>query len=702
MNVFGRKALSALLALPLLGAAPGAPPAGVNKLGFHYDRQHSGWNARELALTPEAVAGGRFGPLWQSPQLDNFGDIPPRLFASPLYVHAIEMAGGADKGRSFAVVYAVTTTGYAYAINASPTAAPAPGSILWRARLTAKPCDDGASGNLATPVIDLDAHRLYVTSCDTDKAWQVHVLDLRDGHETPGWPVALDAETLNQPGINRNPGNVFSATRTIIQRGALNLSADGARLYIPIGPDSAGWLVVIDTQRARVASAFSSTARTEEDQGGMWASGGPSIDAEGRIYIATGSKFLARDRKGVAGIFPDSAHDWGQSVLQFRDDRDAGLVLTAIYSPFNYCQGGAADIDLGSSGTVAIDLPATASATPHLLALGGKQGNLYLLDRDRLPGGIIKRHACSTDPDTDGSLLAPDPQPQFGLRGPLNLFGPYSDYVSMLDQAKSRSTPAYYRDAEGRTYIFATGSAKTGDDFATSVPPGLARVAVVAAPGRPAYLAIDALELTQTFGNPGSPVVSSAGGSGAIVWVLDPNAPRTAPLYGELAPKPELYAFDAKSLKLLWKSTPGELHTSGKYNEPAVADGLVLVGTDRIQAFGLGTHAARTTLASSAARTAHPAALPRPAKPAPAGPARAAKTGASSDPVAAGRTLFQARCAACHMSRQPGTPSRADLAKFSHGQIVDILLHGPMRPMATGLSKQDVDKLATFLTAGRR
>lgn len=697
MNVFGCKALAALLALPLLGAAP----AGVNKLGFHYDRQHSGWNAREFALTPEAVAGGRFGPLWQSPQLDGFGDIPPRLFASPLYVHAIEMTDGAYKGRSLAIVYAATTTGYTYAINASSTIAPASGAILWRARLTAKPCDDGMSGNLATPVIDLDAHRLYVTSCDTDKAWQVHALDLRDGHEMPGWPVALDAATLNQPGINRNPGHVFSATRTIIQRGALNLSADNARLYIPIGPDSAGWLVVVDTRHARVASAFSSTARTEEDQGGMWASGGPSIDAEGRIYIATGSKFLARDRKGVAGIFPDSAHDWGQSVLQFRDDRDAGLVLTATYSPFNYCQGAAADIDLGSSGTVAIDLPATASTTPHLLALGGKQGNLYLLDRDHLPGGVVKRHACSTDPDTDGSLLAPDPQPQFGLRGPLNLFGPYSDYVSMLDQAKSRSTPAYYRDAEGKIYIFATGSAKTGDDFATSVPPGLARVALVAAPGQPAYLAVDTLEKTQTFGNPGSPVVSSAGGSDAIVWVLDPNAPRTTPLYGELAPKPVLYAFDARSLKLLWKSAPGELHTSGKYNEPAVIDGLALVGTDRIEAFGLNARAARVAPISSAARTALPAAAHRPAKPESVGPKRAAKSSASSDPVAAGRTIFQARCAACHMSRQPGTPSRADLAQFSQAQIVDILLHGPMRPMAAGLSKEAVNNIAKFIVSAR-
>ncbi|MBS0479636.1 MAG: c-type cytochrome [Proteobacteria bacterium] len=685
----------AMLSMLSIAALATASPAKVDKPLFHNDRQRSGWNAQETVLTPQAVATGNFGPIWQSPQFDSFGDVPPRLFASLLYLGSVAMPAGPFAGKTLALAYAVTSTGYAYAVAASPVAAPAPGTIIWRAQLTAKPCDGGTSGNLATPAIDRAANRLYVTSCDDDKKWQVHALDIRDGKEAAGWPLTLDAAALNAPGINRNSGNQFSDTRTIIQRGALNLSADNARLYIPIGPDSAGWLVVVDTRLSRVASAFSSTAKTEEDQGGMWASGGASVDGEGRVYIATGSKFLARARKGVAGIYPDSEHDWGQSLLQFRDDREAGLTLVATYSPFNYCQAGAADIDLGSSGTAVIDLPADASGTPHLLTVGGKQGNLYLLDRDRLPGGTTKRHACSTDPDTDGSLLAPDPQPQFGLRGPLNLFGPYSDYVSMLDQAKSRSTPAWYRDAAGKTFIFATGSAKTGDDFSTSAPPGLARVAVVAAPGQPAFLQVDALEKTQIFENAGSPVVSSAGGAGAIVWVLDPHAPRTAPLYGAQAPKPVLYAFDAATLKLLWKSRQGELFTSGKYNEPAVVDGMALVGTDRVQAFGLRPGPRRAAAVVAPVKRAT-AGAPAPVRLNAAPPQ--AKPATGDQAIAAGRTIFQARCNACHGSRQPGTPSRADLAKLSQAQIVEILLHGPMRPMAAGLSKDDVGNVAKFLS----
>ena len=264
----------------------------------------------------------------------------------------------------------------------------------------------------------------------------------------------------------------------------------------------------------------------------------------------------------------------------------------------------------------------------------------------------------------------------------------------MLDQAKSRSTPAIYRDATGRYFVFAAGSAKAGDDFSTSVPPGLARVALVAEAGKPAFLRIDRMEKTQRFENPGSPIVSSAGGEGAIVWVLDSNAPRSAPLYGDQAPKPMLYAFDAETLKLLWKSAPGVLRTSGKYNEPAVVDGMVLVGTDRLQAFTLGAGTpSRIARALRAPRT-RPATVDHPASVA----ARPAKS--AGDPVAAGQAIFQARCAGCHASRQPGTPSRADIARLSQAQITEILQHGPMRPMAAGLSPADIAHVARFLTTG--
>ena len=53
-------------------------------LTAHADRQSTGWFSHERKLTPATLASGRFGKLWESPELDGFGKYPARLYASPL------------------------------------------------------------------------------------------------------------------------------------------------------------------------------------------------------------------------------------------------------------------------------------------------------------------------------------------------------------------------------------------------------------------------------------------------------------------------------------------------------------------------------------------------------------------------------------------------------------------------------------------
>ncbi len=202
----------------------------------------------------------------------------------------------------------------------------------------------------------------------------------------------------------------------------------------------------------------------------------------------------------------------------------------------------------------------------------------------------------------------------------------------------------------------------------------------------------DATQREVVFQNPGSPVVSSRGGGDAIVWVLDANRPRSAPLYGESAPQPVLYAFDAQTLALLWRSAPGELATSGKYNEPLVADGMVIVGTDRLQAFGLRDARRRpdalATLpaARSAAAAAASAGAPTPGT-------------TAAPPDACGRLLYEARCAACHEQQRSDMPSRAALSARERAFIVDKLRFGSMQPQALGLTDADLESIARYLTA---
>ncbi len=308
---------------------------------------------------------------------------------------------------------------------------------------------------------------------------------------------------------------------------------------------------------------------------GMWGSGGPALDADGRVYMTTGNS--PGDSGPAAGL-------WGNSLLAWTPP----LALAGAYTPFNYCGLDRGDMDLGGSTPLVLpDLDSATTATPRLVAFGGKQGTVYLLDRDRLPGRLDRRPPCGTDAAADRSLLPPGPQPQFGRRGPLSVFGPYTETHARLDHARMRSTPAYFRDATGAHYLFVTGAAKAAPASPAPVPPGLARLRVVTAPGAPAYLAVDAVEGRTTLWNPGSPVVTSAGPHDAVVWVLDSNQPRTAALAGPGAARPVLYAFDAATLRLLWRSAPEALDVGGKYSAPTVARGRVFVGTDRIQAFGL-------------------------------------------------------------------------------------------------------------------
>ena len=582
-------AVSVIPAGPALAAGP-ASRQGPDHLTYHGTPQRTGWYDDERRLRPRTVGSTRFGLLWESPQLDPASGAPPRLFASPLYVERVPVAGDAAVAGLRPVVYVASTTGYAYAINAFRSRGVAPGTILWRTRLTEAPCSRGTQGVLSTPVIDRDAQTIFIVACDSALAWRVHALDLRDGRERTGWPLPLDAAAINRPGVNANGANRFPAGVANLQRGALNLSPDRSRLYVTFGGEPvSGWLLAIDTRRPRVASAFSMTATTEEGVGGLWGSGGASVDARGDVYVASGSSVVnALAGKGIAGVFPDSDGNWGQSIVRLALDADAGFRLVGSYTPWNYCQVGSNDVDLGSGAPVLFDLDPAATATPQLLALGGnKQGNAYLLDREHLPGGLRRRQPCGDQPARDGSLLAPEAQSQFGGRGPLNVFGPYSDRYGMGNQAKSRSTGAYFRDHAGRSLLFVTGSQKAAADSGISVAPGLARLHVVTQPGQPAFLRLDQVQPDLVLQNPGSPVVTSHRRRDAIVWVLDPDKPRSATLYGADAPQPVLYAVDAATFALLWRSPPGQLHTSGKYNEPVIARGTVFVGTDRLQAFGL-------------------------------------------------------------------------------------------------------------------
>jgi hypothetical protein len=581
---------------PSTSSAQSGP--AVNATTFHYDAQRTGWNSNETLLTPSNVSGPNFGPFWSSSMLDSVTigstSYPPHLYATPLYVDNVQITVGPYAGGQFSVVFAATTNNFVYAINAFDVAGPpavSASTILWSTSLGI-PNDFGLDGGVAvgilgTPVIDLNAVSpiLYVAAdaiTNTARDWKVFALDLGSGNILPGWPLIINNSTLAP--LNQNGPAVFQSTSAMSQRGALNLSPDGSLLYVPFGAygdGGAGWMVSVDTVTPQLASAFSGApSAVAFANGGMWGSGGPAVDPAGIVYDTTGNS-------------PDGSQNapgvWGESLLAWA--WQTPLQLIGTYTPWNYCQMDHADTDLGGSTPVVIpDLDPSTTSTPHLVAFGSKQGNAYLVDRDNLPGRSDQRPQCSADPSSDPSLLPPDLQSYYdGLPGPLNVFGPYSEDCTQGDYARMRTTPAYFQSNDGTNYIFVSGATKQSPCSIVPVPPGLARLQIVTSPGQTAYLSIDATDSVLNLFSPGPPVITSSGSDNAIVWVLDANVYRSASLVGSNVPHPVLYAFDASTMQLLWNSTAAELNVGGKYNHAVIAHGVVFVGTDRIQAFGLAS-----------------------------------------------------------------------------------------------------------------
>jgi hypothetical protein len=99
------------------------------------------------------------------------------------------------------------------------------------------------------------------------------------------------------------------------------------------------------------------------EQGGIWASGGPTVGPDGTIYVSVGN-----------GAASESQYDGSNSVTAL----SAGLQRTGIFAPADWRQLSAADLDLGSM-------------SPALLADGqilqvGKSGVGYLLNAAHLGG----------------------------------------------------------------------------------------------------------------------------------------------------------------------------------------------------------------------------------------------------------------------------------------------------------------------------
>jgi hypothetical protein len=231
-------------------------------------------------------------------------------------------------------------------------------------------------GITPTPVIDRASGTLYVLVRTKERGAYVqklHALDMTNGKERAGSPVVIEAAVAGK-GDGAQGGMVrFDALREnpraalLLVNGAVVLTWASSCDVKPYH----GWVMAYDARTLEQRAVMNTSP--DGTEGGIWQSdAGPAADEAGNIFVATGNG----DFNAATG-----GRDYGDSVLKLGLEGKA-FVVRDYFTPFNQKDLDAKDGDLGSQGPVL--LPAVAGAHPHLMVVTGKEGKLYLLDRDGL------------------------------------------------------------------------------------------------------------------------------------------------------------------------------------------------------------------------------------------------------------------------------------------------------------------------------
>jgi outer membrane protein assembly factor BamB len=504
----------------------------VNVLTYHNNNARTGANLNETVLTPSNVSPVTFGQLAQVP-------VDGQVYAQPLVKTNVAFPIGSKHD----VVYVATEHDSVYAFDAN-TLAPLWHDSFINPAAGITPVSSAALdytdltpevGITSTPVIDPATNTLFVVSeiqAATPRGLlyvhQLHALDLATGAEKLGGPVTVQA-AVPGTGTGSYRGTAFLQSIWALQRAALLLT--GGTVYVGFashgdaGPFH-GWLIGYNARTLRQTAAFNVTPNGAE--GGIWMSGGgPAADASGQIFLATGNgTFRPRARGG----------DYGDSILKLVPAAvPRSLVVADYYTPWNQAALSANDLDLGSGGVML--LPDQPGGNPHLLVVGGKEGRIYLINRDNMGH-------FSANPRTQHTVEQ--------LPGQVNwLF----------------DTPAYYNNTIYYASYGTPGqpSLNQGEHLkAFSLVQGLINPAARVSPF--------------TYGYPGaSPSISANGATNGIVWTVS-NA---GAAFGNV---PALRAADASDVShVLYDSSlagAGNQSTRAvKFAVPTIANGKVYVGS---------------------------------------------------------------------------------------------------------------------------
>jgi hypothetical protein len=484
-------------------------------------------NPTETVLTPANVNSARFG-LLRLLQVDG------KVDAQPLYLSHLSIGSATHN-----VVFVATENDSAYAFDVDS------GAVLWHVSLLGsggttgdgQGCDQVVPtiGVTATPVIDRSAAgghgAIYLVAMTKDGAGyhqRLHALDATTGVELSGSPTEITATYPIASGTTSfDPGRYEERAALLLYNGTIYLSWTSHCDTLPYS----GWVMAYSGSTLAQTAVLNLGPNSASDSvnplgPAIWMSGnGPAVDASGNLYLLTanGAFETTLDANG----FP-SNKDYGNSFVKI-STAGGGLAVSDYFALKDGVTKSHNDTDLGSGGEILLpDLTDSSSTVRHLVVGAGKDGNIYVVNRDSM--GHFSPSANNIWQELDNLW----PSGQAG-----NDTGIYSTPAYF-------NNTVYYANVGGTLKAFTVSSAKL-----SSAP---------------------AMQTTVSFTYPGaSPAVSANGTANGIVWVYENSNPAV------------LHAYDASNLaNELYNSsqaanTRDQFGNGAKFITPTIVDGKVFV-----------------------------------------------------------------------------------------------------------------------------
>jgi hypothetical protein len=506
---------------------------------YHNDLLRDGTNTSEYALTTSLVATKTFGKLF-SCQAD------AAIYTQPLWMPLVMINGALHN-----VIVVATQNDSVYAFDADSS----PCITLWHANLldsahggtigeTSVPSSLIGSGDgdispevgvTGTPVIDPSTNMIYVVSKSVNASTQffqrLHALVLATGNDnvTPqGISSSITVAGTGDGSVNGvlafDPRNENARSGLVFYNGVVYVSWASHEDHDPYH----GWVIGFSASTlAPVPNAVFNTTPNSVgtptySRGGVWMGGGaPAVDSNGYLYFITGN--------GTYNANTVGGTNYGDSLMKL--STTGGLSVADYFTPADEATLDANDTDFGS-GAATILIDPSGGPNPHLVIGGGKEGNLFLVNRGNMGKFNSSNNGVVQTINAGNSIFA---------------------------------TPVFWQN---NLYVAPIGALK---QFAFNTTTGM-------------FGGSAASQTSATFGFPGAtPSLSSNGATEGIIWASDnsqyctPQSPGCGPAV--------LHAYNATNMATeLWNSSQaaGNRDQAGdavKFTVPTVANGKVYLGT---------------------------------------------------------------------------------------------------------------------------